>query len=116
MTVTTRRLSVGYYTVSDGQHTIHVFRQPGCKGAQWISAAAWDRNIVNDPVWTKADAVRDATALLDHYRCRCMTEDLGDGLGERVVQHGSSCHAPENLDGDALRAAWAALDVAADRA
>lgn len=29
--------------------------------------------------------------LKDPLRCECMTEDLGDGFGERVVTHSSGC-------------------------
>ena len=57
----TIRDSAGYYRVYHNQFTVTVLRNPELQGsAKWIAYANWDKYLVADPVFTKAEAIKIA--------------------------------------------------------
>lgn len=74
---------------------------------------AWSWDAVTEPrhgpaeqghgrAHTKAEAVAGAEAWMREHplpACLCMTEDPGDGLGERVVTHSLTCREHPEHDG-----------------
>jgi len=62
----TRKITAGHYEITNGSHTVEVFRNDELfDGPGWIAAAKWDTNIVSDPFNRKKDAVEEAKMILE---------------------------------------------------
>jgi hypothetical protein len=61
-----RRLAPGEYEVTSSDLTVNISRYDWLpsSGPQWVARAAWDQHIVTDPLWTLADAKRQAEFMI----------------------------------------------------
>lgn len=68
MKLKVKRVTIGIYNVTDtvsGRYVV-IQRNEELSGPQkWIAYAAWNSDIVTDPMWTKAECVRFAQIVHD---------------------------------------------------
>lgn len=89
-----RKIEKGYYAATDGNRVVMV-QQSGRWDNHWITNVRWAPGHAFVTGHSRRDAAQQALTVLAKQdaakKCHCMTEDPGDGLGERVVTHSGGC-------------------------
>ena len=66
MKITSTRIDTAYYTVSDGESSVSVWKiQDAPPGVHWwVAVADWDNKLYDGPLPTKAAAVQSARLMI----------------------------------------------------